>query len=846
MGVSNNTITNGINKLDELKRIAFKLYDADFNIVPVDKEKKPLVSWSSTNRIQKDEFEKLLDKAEGIAVVGGSENPFKKINTYLLIVDVDKPSALNKYPLLNQLIENTVRWYTGPRCPKCENKHVETIEYGKKFKCENCGLEFTVDEAKRGLGAIFWIDESLVKKYLSGTRRFGEIEFLVNNYALIPPSLHPSGIRYEWIKPIDESPNFGIYSLDLEHIANELGFVNIDQWIVKKERETIELNDTALSQLVDVLKEVYKPGYRQNLILYLAGLFAKAQIKPIHLVKIVKTLHDETNDEESLKTRLAPIVYTYKKAGIDIDASKIEEITGIKPYGLENEINVERVKGISGLYEIFEHQLGDKTKALEKVKKVSGIINTIWSENLAEDLRKLTMYERLRYIKERPQIILEVIGDEADSREIAGNVSEFLMKVFDFVIVRSTDQMRESEVYAVDNNLLYSAEEIINTVVGILIRNKKGGSNILKNNLLLALHTTPKSVLWTDVNPYTLLHLENGILDLNDLTIKKSVEGKYFTYKLPIRISQEEIDSIRNGNYDITSNIVYKLFRNRFDNENWDYLIDAMGVWLAPYRFKLLVFLVGEPDAGKSTLLSILTKPIEPIIAHVSLSTITNYTFGLESLIGRQINVYSERGSVVLRNIDKINIIVGENDVVEVPRKYKTSTSMYSLKTMIVSMNDPPIVTEYGGETFSAFINRLSIVNMIKPENETPIKELVNRIEPLEAFKFLLWCRVQLEQRNWEVRKMDNEKIINYLLEAKNNAITFINECVQEVSYGYEYGTTLYETYVKWCASKGVNPMGRNEFYTTLATKFQKITRDKQVAFSGVKIRESVKTGALG
>jgi hypothetical protein len=61
-------------------------------------------------------------------------------------------------------------------------------------------------------------------------------------------------------------------------------------------------------------------------------LFRK--ISPISAVEIIKKLHDETNDEESLKTRLPPVVYTYEKAGINLKSYEIKEVAGVDPYGL--------------------------------------------------------------------------------------------------------------------------------------------------------------------------------------------------------------------------------------------------------------------------------------------------------------------------------------------------------------------------------------------------------------------------------------------------------------------------------------------------------------------------------
>ena len=285
----------------EVYKLALRLYDEGFNVIPVDINKKPLTAWSPRERIDKETLKKKLREATGIAIVGGSENPFKPV-AYLVVVDVDRPSALEKYPSLKELISKTVRWSTGPRCPRCENKHLEIVEPGKRFRCSKCGVEFSIDEAKRGLGALFTISEEDFKKYFKGSRRGEDIEFLINNYQLIPPSLHPSGVVYEWINPIDfNSSNYGIVGLEsseVEAILSELKSEPIEKVEPEKvgEKKLRELADSELLKLKELLIDAYKPGSRQLLLLYLSGWFAKARVSPLSIVKLAKMLYDETND----------------------------------------------------------------------------------------------------------------------------------------------------------------------------------------------------------------------------------------------------------------------------------------------------------------------------------------------------------------------------------------------------------------------------------------------------------------------------------------------------------------------------------------------------------------------
>ncbi|MEM1832318.1 MAG: hypothetical protein QXJ97_12425 [Desulfurococcaceae archaeon] len=157
-----------------------------------------------------------------------------------------------------------------------------------------------------------------------------------------------------------------------------------------------ELSDSEILRIVDMLKEAYKPGYRQFLVLYLSGWLAKARVSPLSVVKIVKHLYESTGDTDPIKTRLSAIVYSYKKAGIDVDAysSDIEALTGVKPYGLEREISEEAVKGKTGLQEILEAVLGED-RALAVIHELSEILQTL--SPYRDSIIELMDYEKQLY-----------------------------------------------------------------------------------------------------------------------------------------------------------------------------------------------------------------------------------------------------------------------------------------------------------------------------------------------------------------------------------------------------------------------------------------------------------------
>jgi phage/plasmid-associated DNA primase len=373
--------------------------------------------------------------------------------------------------------------------------------------------------------------------------------------------------------------------------------------------------------------------------------------------------------------------------------------------------------------------------------------------------------------------------------------------------------------------------------VGALVKAGLVRKNIM-GDLELAAFSTSKVTSWRELNPWDKIRLRNGVLDLRELKLLDKT-SYYFTNRLDVSLTEEELKEIRDGSYKVEDNPVYRSWRAHFEDVDWEYLVDSLGAWLAPFRFKLIVFLVGPRNSGKSTLLLNLTKPIDPLVARASLRSITSYPFGLQPLIGKHLLVHSERGEVVLKNLDIVNNLVGESDYIPVERKHKPATVIRSLKAAMFSMNDPPILYEQGGETLAAFLERLSIIFMKPPDGFKPVKDY--RVESREALKFLLWCRARLEERGWEIRKRDFEEKLDYLTKMANTALRFLEvETVQDPD-GRVKGTELYEAYVKWCKDKGLAPMGLNNFYATVATKYNKYTRDNVVWFKGLKLIEKPK-----
>jgi len=324
------------------------------------------------------------------------------------------------------------------------------------------------------------------------------------------------------------------------------------------------------------------------------------------------------------------------------------------------------------------------------------------------------------------------------------------------------------------------------------------------------------------LNPWHMLRLRGWVLDLRHLElVPPSLCEYWFTYEVDPGLSEGElralVERVRRGECDIEQNAVYRLWRSHFAEKDWLYFCDAMGTILAPKRFKLVAIMVGPKSVGKSSLLAAATKPVEPLIASVPLSKLAGERFALQPLIGKWANVYSEQLVPNLKNLDVINSLVGECDWVYVDRKHKPAIRIRSLKSMVFACNALPVITTWSAGAMEAFVDRLSIILVDRPADFQPQKNIADTVPARDSLEFLLWCRRQLEARDWEVEKRGEEELLDMLMQAQSPVYQFVAEaCVRDPQAKIERGK-LYDAYVEWCASKGITRLlPRADFYAAI------------------------------
>lgn len=383
---------------------------------------------------------------------------------------------------------------------------------------------------------------------------------------------------------------------------------------------------------------------------------------------------------------------------------------------------------------------------------------------------------------------------------------------------RGTGESFEGRCVVVGDNLLYPLEvwESVAARFFLCALTRETLSYVRNHTKVLATREVPLD----RVNPWHLLRLRGWVLDLRDIRLlPPSLADHYFTYEVDLGVSDEElqalIESIRRGDYAVELNRIYELWRRHFEDGEWEFFVDAVGTFLSPFKFRLIVFLVGERGCGKTSLLAAVTKAIDPLVGRVPLSKLADERFALQPLIGKWVNVYSEQLKPTLKNLEVLNNLVGENDWIYVDRKHKPPLWIRSLKTMVFAGNAVPLVTSWSEGPMDAFIDRLSIIEVRAPEGFKPEKDVAERVPKVDGLAFLLWARRQLEEKGWRVSKRSEEELIDMLMTAHDYVAQFIEEVCIRDEHGRVDRTRLYDAFKDWLKQRRITRVpSRADFYS--------------------------------
>lgn len=182
-------------------------------------------------------------------------------------------------------------------------------------------------KSSRGFKYLFKYPEGL--KVQTRPSIFPQIDFLSDgHYVLLPPSLHPTGTKYEW---------------ENGKSHHDLILPDVCQWLLKevtidKQKVTNNLKYANIEAISKAIKPYWKPGQRDTITFALAGMLVKGNWPMAAAQQLISSI---CQGDEELDKRLHVLKETYN----NFHAGK--EIQGAS--GLENVLSTNTLKHIDFL-----------------------------------------------------------------------------------------------------------------------------------------------------------------------------------------------------------------------------------------------------------------------------------------------------------------------------------------------------------------------------------------------------------------------------------------------------------------------------------------------------------------
>jgi hypothetical protein len=253
-----------------------ELIERGYNVIPTDGNKQPLApQYKECYDKPCPELTRLFEdrgvkkRQAGIALLGRINPSYPE--KILIIIDVDDPAKLP--PEARELLKDTWHWLTGPRCPRDGDKH--DIVCGPAA-CRHKDHGFNLSEAVRGEAYAVLVPAE-AEALVGGVKKLmgGAVELRVRGYQLLPPSIHPSGIMYEWATPPWAGGEFKhpkeLSLEEFKRLVEALGGLQKAEEAAPDAaprcRRFRELSDADADNIIEIIKPYYLPGFR-NAILY--------------------------------------------------------------------------------------------------------------------------------------------------------------------------------------------------------------------------------------------------------------------------------------------------------------------------------------------------------------------------------------------------------------------------------------------------------------------------------------------------------------------------------------------------------------------------------------------------
>jgi len=599
-----------------------------------------------------------------------------------------------------------------------------------------------------------------------------------------------------------------------------------------------DLEDSDIIRAKELLKDAYKPGTRQNIWLSLSSWAANAGISPLSVAKILKALYEETGDTDPIKARASSIVYSYRKAGIDLTpyTSQLEELFGTRLQDLEVEMLEIDAKDMPGLQKVLQKVLGVH-EAVERVKKLAETLQIRRSVVVASELgvpRELVL--EILKAREEQKITNKVA-------KISSLLTTAVMESFKYVknfTVNDVDlglHCWDGKKYTVCEGLveawLENSYELLN------LENYGVRYSVVKKEVMSILEDKTREQLKYEP---AAIAFKNCVFDWETMECRPHSPDRYVFHYIPHRI---DVDLLNKAlDVELVEDFVQKATPKTLNaykewvGDKWTLLFELVGFVLYPRSYKKAILLTDaegkKGDVGKSTYI----RHLEDILTSDNYSAVSlqelidpSLRFVRATIYRKLANFFPDLPKKAITQVGYFKVLTGE-DYITIDRKNKEPFKWLPYTKHVFSANEPPIV-ENADE---AFWKRWLVVEFVG-----------NFAQPIREFNKTLWSEIPqiialgiaafswvLEKGRFSYENTAEDAKIKWL--TKSDPVYGFIEWLKSINALVEDKTgripveDLYEVYTAFCKTHDKEAIEQREFTTQLKKHGFKIIRPRNVS----------------
>lgn len=301
--------------------------------------------------------------------------------------------------------------------------------------------------------------------------------------------------------------------------------------------------------------------------------------------------------------------------------------------------------------------------------------------------------------------------------------------------------------------------------------------------------------------------LRNGIFNLETWKLEEHRKDLYFTYQLDFDYDPDA-DCPAFRHYLATSLV-------KPDGSPDANLVDFTRAALAYSMtartdLKASFWLLGKPDAGKSTLIAFIREFLGKLHVSIDMEQMGKNTFMLSSLVGKRVATCTEAEAGAMISDGLYKAISGGSDAIWTDVKNRDGISFIPEVKLWWAMNNAPRTRDRS----DAIFNRLKIIplNRTVPKKERDPHLLQKLLaEKSGIFTDLMWAYKRLVRAGgFEIPEQSRDALAAYQLQ-NDTEKTFYLECIKPDASGRIQADVLYRVYKTWCTDNGFPPKQRNQ-----------------------------------